>query len=106
MDVCLYKLKNGMGLHRFCKQKGYSYQAIHTRIQLFDESVDEAIAEYLRRRGRKDCHAKLFVKGMRLKDYCKEHGLSLTTVLSRYYRCRISLEDAVNFKNCYKKRSK
>lgn len=91
--TCL-RLASGETLSSYCKRNNLSYAAIFKRIDEKGMSIDEAIKNYIPRKGRLDNHVKYFYKGQSLYAYFKQN----TKV---YQRCRnliragMSIEEAI-----------
>lgn len=93
--VCMYKLSDGTSLNSYCEEHGYLYSGVYRRIMEYGETPDEAVKQYVARRGNKRTATKHFIDGVPLKDYCKQHNLNVNGVLSRVYSRKMSLEEAV-----------
>lgn len=88
-----FRLASGETLRSYCKRNKLCYEALFDRLDN-GMTVEEAIEDYLPRRGRKDNNVKYFYKGKSLAAYFKVGS-------SAYQQCRklildgMSVEEAV-----------
>ena len=73
-----FRMKDGETLRKYCLRKGIKYDSV---MKYLDKGYppEEAIEAYFRCKCNKS-HPRIFVDGVPLKQYCREHNLKLFMV--------------------------
>jgi len=88
-----FRLASGETLRSYCIKNGYCYDAVIKRIEKTGQSADEALSDYLPRRGSKANYCKYFYKGQNLRTYFN-NVLKYQKCLNRIYK-GMTIEQAV-----------
>ena len=91
-------MKDGETLLSYCKRNGLSYWTMHTRCDKFGLTPEEALV-----RPPREYKNLFYVNGEPLKKSCRKHKINYSSVLTRMYRLKCSVEEA--FKH-FKEREK
>lgn len=74
--VC-FRMKSGETMNVFCKKNNILYASLYELCDRYGLTPDEALAHYLRRKGKKnENNLRFYYRGISAKRYCLEKRLS------------------------------
>lgn len=92
----MYKLESGQSVSKYCRSNKISYDCIWNRITFKNMTPDQAVEDYLSKRGKPHIY-KWMYKGVVLSQYCKNNNLPYQKIVNTYYN--LNHKNKINRKN-------